>query len=106
MRIPTAICTAVACRSVRLRCGGGAPSRWERRGPGRSRSLDGLPVDPGVGNGRRCAENYAGETPALPGGPPHSGRRLRRRALAMTDRELKVMAAAAIMGFRNRPNSG
>ena len=30
----------------------------------------------------------------------------RRRALVMTETELKLMAAAAIIGFRSKPNTG
>ena len=46
--------------------------RQERRVPGRSRVVAGLPVDPGGGDGQACAATNAGETPALPGGRPAS----------------------------------
>ena len=42
--------------------------RREPHGPGRSRALAPLPVDPGGGDGRGCGKNCAGGTPALPGG--------------------------------------
>lgn len=37
---------------------------------------------------------------------PYNRTRRRRRALLTTDTELKLMAAAAIMGLSNRPNTG
>ena len=61
-------CYPVACRSVSLRCGTRPPCRRERHGPGRSRVLAPLPVDPGGGDDRGCAKTCAGGTPALPGG--------------------------------------
>ena len=45
-----------------------ATCRRERHGLGRSRVLAPLPVEPGGGDGRGCAKNCAGGTPALPGG--------------------------------------
>ena len=76
-------CTAVAIRSVCLRCITRQRRRRERPEPGRSRAVACLPVAPGGGNGGGCAETYAGETPALPGGhparfaalPPRAGQR-------------------------------
>ena len=79
-----------------------AATAWARR----KRSPGAIAGRPGWRRRPRLCQFCAGGTPALPGGLPHSGRRLRRRALPMTDRELKVMAAAAIMGFRKRPKSG
>ena len=61
-------CYPIACRSVSLRCGTRPPCRRERHGPGRSRVLAPLPVDPGGGDDRGCAKTCAGGTPALPGG--------------------------------------
>ena len=65
--------TAVACRSaslrgVSLRCDTRPPRRRDRHGPGRSRVLAPLPVEPGGVDGRGCGKNCAGGTPALPGG--------------------------------------
>ena len=57
-----------ACRSVSPRFGSRPPCRREPHGPGRSRALAPLPVDPGRGDGRGCARICAGGTPALPGG--------------------------------------
>ena len=57
-----------ACRSVSLRCPNRPPCRREPHGPGRSRALAPLPVDPGEGDGRGCGKTCAGGTPALPGG--------------------------------------
>ena len=42
--------------------------RREPHGPGRSRALAPLPVEPGGGDGKGCAKTCAGGTPALPGG--------------------------------------
>ena len=39
-------------------------------------------------------------------GHGYSADRLRRKAFPTTDSELKLMAAAAIMGLSNRPNAG
>ena len=61
-------CTAVAFRSVSLRCSSRPPCRRERHGPGRSRVLAPLPVGLGGEDGRGCAKACAGGTPALPGG--------------------------------------
>ena len=61
-------CYPVACRSVSLPCGARPPCRRERHGLDRSRVLAPLPVDPGGGDGRGCAETCAGGTPAFPGG--------------------------------------
>ena len=38
--------------------------------------------------------------------PPHNGILRRRRALPMTETELKLMAAAAIMGLSSSPKTG
>lgn len=38
--------------------------------------------------------------------PRYSGLRLSRNALPMTDTELKLIAAAAMMGLRNIPKNG
>ncbi len=61
----------LGCRSVSLRCGSQPPCRREPHGPGRSRALAALPVDPGGGDGRGCARYRAGGTPALPGASFH-----------------------------------
>ena len=55
-------------RSVSLRCGTRPLCRRVRHGLGRSRVPAPLPVEPGGGDGRGCANNCAGGTPALPGG--------------------------------------
>ena len=65
--VPPACCP-FGCRSVSLRCCSRPPCRREPHGPGRSRPLEPLPVDPGGGDGRGCARICAGGTPALPGG--------------------------------------
>ena len=61
-------CNPIACRSVSLRCGTRPPCRREGHGPGRSRILAPLSVEPGERDGRGCARTCAGGTPALPGG--------------------------------------
>ena len=76
-------CYPVACRSVSLRCGTRPPCRRERHGPGRSRVLAPLPVDPGGGDDRGCAKTCAGGTPALPGGLHPMTSSLQRRFIGL-----------------------
>jgi hypothetical protein len=53
---------------------------------------------------RYCREGLDGLSTVI---PPHYNVSLRSRsALAMTETELKVMAALAIMGLRSSPNTG
>jgi hypothetical protein len=58
-----------------------------------------LPRTPSKANGQKCPSHHLSRT-------DQSFRFRRRRALVITDTELKLMAAAAKMGLSSRPMKG
>ena len=64
--VPPACCP-LGCRSVSLRCCSRPPCRREPHGPGRSRALAPLPVEPGGGDGRRLCQDLCGRDARAPG---------------------------------------
>ena len=61
-------------------------------------------------SGCRCPLLFGGDRDAgqraVPPGQPHSRTARRRRALAITETELRLMAAAAMIGLKRMPKAG
>ena len=103
---------------VRSGCRRGRLPRRVMRGHGRGHILEtqrkaGRQHRRGSGQGKRRRDDRQrlGPTrhdPSIPPGHPrsHKSCRLSRRALAMTETELKVIAALAMIGLSSRPKTG
>jgi hypothetical protein len=74
--------------------------------PGTERGLDLIGAEMSAGGERHRAHEFYANVAGAVAQVGQRRTRLRRSALPITDTELKLMAAAAIIGLRSIPNAG